>query len=455
MIYWSHLVFLINHRKSELIPTQHFTYLGLAWNTVDLTVSLTEERVLKIRKKAQLVFDSQVVTCRQAAALEGSIISAMDAVPYARAKGRRLQQALSAIDLSDNDYSKILVVTEKIRNEARFWTVLAFDWFRQIKEPVATQVITTDAVPGVLGVELEGETAAAEVPSQYKEESINVHELLALHFGLHKFKDRLHRIILWQVDNEAARWSILNQGSSKSKVLNDLSLEILDFCQEIDVQVIPRRIESEANLVADSVSRGKRIQDWSLSSEVADAVFRVYGTPTIDMMATRDSRKVEKFWGWRKDPWAEGIDSLSPLTCWKGLGLLYVFPPPPLLGRVLNKIRHSQVKRAIVIAPWWPSKTWFPSLLNMSLQIRRIAMRKKMVTNLEDPEEVIQARSLRLVACMVSGQPDQGSGRTLLHQQHLSSSLHGGEELKLIMAHIGDVGQGGLENIQYKNLIRL
>ena len=252
------LGFLINHRKSELIPTQHFTYLGLAWNTVDLTVSLTEERVLKIRKKAQLVFDSQVVTCRQAAALEGSIISAMDAVPYARAKGRRLQQALSAIDLSDNDYSKILVVTEKIRNEARFWTVLAFDWFRQIKEPVATQVITTDTVPGVLGVELEGETAAAEVPSQYKEESINVHELLALHFGLHKFKDRLHRIILWQVDNEAARWSILNQGSSKSKVLNDLSLEILDFCQEIDVQVIPRRIESEANLVADSVSRGKR-----------------------------------------------------------------------------------------------------------------------------------------------------------------------------------------------------
>ena len=162
------------------------------------------------------------------------------------------------------------------------------------------------------------------------------------------------------MDNESARWAIINEGSSQSIVLNDLSLDILSFCQRIGVQIYTQRIESEQNIVADALSRGKTIQDWALRQDVADRIFNLFGQPDIDMMATRESSKTERFWGWRKDPCAEGIDSLSPIVSWEGIGFPYVFPPPQLISRVLNKIAQARLQKAIIIAPWWSSKTWFP-----------------------------------------------------------------------------------------------
>ena len=52
------------------------------------------------------------------------------------------------------------------------------------------------------------------------------------------------------------------------------------------------------------------MKDWALRQDVADSIFELFGQPDVDMMATRESSKTERFWGWRKDPCAEGIDSL-------------------------------------------------------------------------------------------------------------------------------------------------
>ena len=123
------LGFLINHRKSDLVPSQKFRLLGLIWDTILLRLSLTEERVLKIRSKAKVVVNNSVISCFQAAALEGSIISAIDGVPYARERGRSLQHAISAIDLTDNDYRKKLHVSKEVREEAIYWTDLSMDHY--------------------------------------------------------------------------------------------------------------------------------------------------------------------------------------------------------------------------------------------------------------------------------------------------------------------------------------
>ena len=143
-----HLGFIINHRKSDLLPSQKFRFLGLIWDTIQM-------RVLKIRERAKVVVNNPIITCYQAAALEGSIISAMHGVPYARAKGRKLQRAMSAVDLTDNHYTKKFHVSEEVREEARYWMVQSMDHCVDIKPPVPTQVITTDASLDALGVELD------------------------------------------------------------------------------------------------------------------------------------------------------------------------------------------------------------------------------------------------------------------------------------------------------------
>ena len=108
-----------------------------------------------------------------------------------------------------------------------------------------------------------------------------------------------------------------------------------------------------------------------MRQDVADSIFDLFGQPGVDMMATRESSKTERFWGWRKDSSAEGIDSLSPIVSWRNIGFPYIFPPPPLISKVLDKIVQANLKEAIIIAPWWYSKTWFPRLRHMTIDIKK------------------------------------------------------------------------------------
>ena len=113
-----HLGFIINHRRSDLVPSQRFRFLGLIWDTIQMRMGLTMERVIKIRNIAQVVVDNPIITYLQAMKLQESVISAVHGVPYAKAGGGELQRFILAIDLSDNDYSKKIHVSEKLRKEA-------------------------------------------------------------------------------------------------------------------------------------------------------------------------------------------------------------------------------------------------------------------------------------------------------------------------------------------------
>lgn len=47
-------------------------------------------------------------------------------------------------------------------------------------------------------------------------------------------------------------------------------------------------------------------------------------------------------------------------------GLLYTFPPIPLVCRIFKKIRNDLVQ-AILVAPYWAWQKWYPELLSMSI----------------------------------------------------------------------------------------
>ena len=60
------------------------------------------------------------------------------------------------------------------------------------------------------------------------------------------------------------------------------------------------------------------------------------------------------------EPQALAIDALS--QDWQGRPM-YMFPPFPLLNKVIQKLKTTQDGEIILIAPWWPSQLWFPHLL--------------------------------------------------------------------------------------------
>ena len=60
--------------------------------------------------------------------------------------------------------------------------------------------------------------------------------------------------------------------------------------------------------------------------------------------------------------WAVNALSIS----WDGLGLVYAFPPAPIIPKTLQKIKDSHDTMVILIASQHPSRPWHPLLLQLS-----------------------------------------------------------------------------------------
>ena len=78
---------------------------------------------------------------------------------------------------------------------------------------------------------------------------------------------------------------------------------------------------------------------------------QVWGTPEVDMFATLSNSHLPRFMSPVPEPRALAVDALS--QDWQGRSV-YMFPPFPLLSKVVQKLRSTQVAEVILVAPWWP-----------------------------------------------------------------------------------------------------
>ena len=75
------LGFRLNMKKSELIPQRTFTYLGLVWNTVNMSVALPKDKREDIREYARALLAPTRVTSRDLQRFLGRVNFASIAVP--------------------------------------------------------------------------------------------------------------------------------------------------------------------------------------------------------------------------------------------------------------------------------------------------------------------------------------------------------------------------------------
>ena len=110
------------------------------------------------------------------------------------------------------------------------------------------------------------------------------------------------------------------------------------------------------------MSRSKILSDWHLASDIAQKLFRSMGHPQVDLMATSGSKQVPLYYSAFLDNGALGIDAFT--KDWDRFNLSYIFPPPPMVELVLNRIYQcSQDSRFILVTRWATSATWFPKAL--------------------------------------------------------------------------------------------
>lgn len=154
--------------------------------------------------------------------------------------------------------------------------------------------------------------------------------------------------------------------------------------------------------MADAESRTDRREiEWKLNPEVFHQIQTVLGvTDDVDLFASRVNHQLDRYVSWQPDPGAWQIDAFSlDWSCFSA----YIFPPFSLVPRVLQRLGQTGGECTLV-APLWPTQSWFPKLLNLLVDFPVILPQRRdllihPLTGLSHP----LLKKSPLIACRLSG----------------------------------------------------
>ena len=128
------------------------------------------------------------------------------------------------------------------------------------------------------------------------------------------------------------------QGTLHNASLHELTEDILEFCAQYSITLIPRHLQGTLNVLADKGSRkGPISTEWSLDdSSFLFAASHVRIFPQVDLFATRYNYKIDPFVSPCPDSLAWAMD--ATLLDWNLWDSIYLYPPTALLPSLLSKI---------------------------------------------------------------------------------------------------------------------
>jgi hypothetical protein len=166
-------------------------------------------------------------------------------------------------------------------------------------------------------------------------------------------------------DNTTTLSYINKQGGTKSTDMLHTTRSLLLWCHANHISIRAVHIKGSLNGMADLLSRDQRTvhTEWSLHPSVVRDLWEKSFLPEVDLFATVFNRKLPQYVSPFPDPGAWGVDAMS--LNWDNLSV-YAFPPFALVSSVVRKLEQSRRCRMVLIAPHWPSRSWFATLKNLS-----------------------------------------------------------------------------------------
>ena len=147
---------------------------------------------------------------------------------------------------------------------------------------------------------------------------------------------------------------------SKYPLLNNLAIEIWQWCITRNISVSAVHIAGILNADADCKSCiFSDKNEWMLNRNLFTEIFTEFLQLNIDLFAARLTTQLTLYCSWQPDPGSAFVDAFS--IDWSDFNF-YAYPPFSLIARCLQKIQQY-----IMIVPVWPTQTWFPLLLQLTL----------------------------------------------------------------------------------------
>ena len=196
---------------------------------------------------------------------------------------------------------------------------------------------------------------------------VNARELLAVRYGLLHFQSFLSGTTVAMFGgNFTAVPYLLKVGGAPGLLLSTpLPRGILRWAESLRIRLAPQFLPGIRNVLADSLSRPHQLPSsaWPLNLAVFRSLRRRWPV-LISLCTTSDHHRCSIFFSPYRDPLSAGMDSL--LQSWDCL-LACAFPPWSVLPRVLAKLRGSTRTLLTLIAQYWPQRSWFVDLLQLSV----------------------------------------------------------------------------------------
>lgn len=353
------LGFIINDKKSQLIPSTRRKFLGFIYDSETMNIELPEEKIAQTAQKIEKFSKTKSCTIREFAGLIGTLGSSCTALKYGWVHMKIFERAeFLALGKNHGNFDSRILLSDDLQEDFEWWKIHITKAVRSIKPFRADFEISSDASRSGWGAFCEGNRTHGHWNQEEQAHHINYLELLAAWFALKCFaKDRKDCNILLRIDNTTAIAYINKMGGIQNPVLSKLAREIWKWCESSNIYIFASYISSQDNFEADFESRRLEPEtEYTLSNSAFREIRNRLGRPEIDLFATRTNAKCRRYISWSRDPASYAVDAFT--VDWSQY-FFYAFPPFAIVLRVLRKIKDDRA-RGIVIVPYWPAQVWFP-----------------------------------------------------------------------------------------------
>ncbi|XP_047454133.1 uncharacterized protein LOC125016013 [Mugil cephalus] len=353
----------VNFTKSCLVPSQSTLFLGMTLDSVAMKACPSPQRVDDILCLLLLFQEGRWLRYVEFLRLLGKLTAAANVVPLGLLSLRPLQRWLHSFhfDVRWHRHRRLRVSRCCLLALAP-WRERSFLLQGMPLGSIASrrEAITTDASLSGWGAVWQNRTAQGLWSARDRSVHINVLELWAVHRALLFFLPFLRgRHVLIRSDNVSTVSHINHQGGTRSAQLLQASRDLLLWAVPRLASLRAMYLPGEKNQAADFLSRYKPPPgEWRLHPEVILKIWEVFGKAEVDLFATEESTHCPLWFSLTEESSPLGQDAL--VHDWPD-SLLYAFPPIPLIFPTLQRVLQ-QGHRLLLVAPFWPGRTWFPLL---------------------------------------------------------------------------------------------
>ena len=191
-----------------------------------------------------------------------------------------------------NNVAEVTLSSSK-KDELSWWIGNVDKAFNPISHGNPVLELRTDASKKGWGMYLDGDTTQGLWSVSEGQLHINELELKAVHFAVQAFGDRLkNKHVKILCDNSTTVAYVNAMGAQNPHIVTKLQYDIWDWC----VNVTATHIAGVENTKADKKSRlfNDRTK-WTLKWEIFAQITTHWGTPEIDLFATRLNTQLPKF----------------------------------------------------------------------------------------------------------------------------------------------------------------